>query len=182
MGNLIATTTLLAVLALLGALAVLIHDVILWKRMPPGPQPLPFVGNKLDLPKQSPWLKFQEWSRVYGPIFTIWIGRRPTIVISDPNVAVELMEKRSQIYSSRPRAVVMGEIFWDMSSILVQVSVSHAIYSHCRPNPILALWQRLVRTPQSSSFSPALESARALQARRLRRGCPTGLPIPHHTF
>lgn len=88
--------------------------------MPPGPTPLPFLGNRLDLPKSKPWIQFEKWSKVYGPIFTIWIGRRPTIVISDPNVAVELMEKRSTKYSSRPRMVAMGEILWDGASILVQ--------------------------------------------------------------
>ena len=102
-----------------GLLGVLIHDMILWKRMPPGPQPLPFIGNKLDVPGKYPWIQFQEWSRKYGPIYTLWFGRRPTVIISDPVVAVDLLEKRSHKYSSRPRFVAMGEIFWDMSSILV---------------------------------------------------------------
>ncbi|CAG5186013.1 uncharacterized protein ALTATR162_LOCUS11468 [Alternaria atra] len=101
-------------------LATLLHDVWVWLRMPPGPIPLPFLGNKLQLPKSKPWIQFQEWSKTYGSIFTIWIGRKPTIVISDPNIAVELMEKRSTKYSSRPRMVAMGEILWDNASILVQ--------------------------------------------------------------
>ncbi|KAL3426057.1 hypothetical protein PVAG01_02848 [Phlyctema vagabunda] len=99
---------------------ILVSDVWTWSRMPPGPQPLPFIGNKLQLPKQKPWIRFQEWADVYGPIFTIWVGRRPTVIISDPNIAVELMEKRSNKYSSRPRFVVMGEIYNDMASVLVQ--------------------------------------------------------------
>jgi len=85
--------------------------------MPPGPTPLPFFGNKL--PSSKPWIQFQEWSKQYGPIFTIWAGRRPTLVISDPNIAVDLMEKRSNKYSSRPRFVVMGEILGS-GSVLVQ--------------------------------------------------------------
>lgn len=88
--------------------------------MPPGPTPLPFVGNRFDLPASKPWIKFHEWSQIYGPIFTVWIGRRPTIVISDPNIAVELMEKRSNKYSSRPRFVAMGELYWDLAPLLVQ--------------------------------------------------------------
>lgn len=88
--------------------------------MPPGPRPLPFVGNKLQLPKSQPWIQFQNWSKVYGPIFTVWIGRKPTVVISDPVIAQELLEKRSNKYSSRPRMVAMGEILWDNASILVQ--------------------------------------------------------------
>lgn len=92
-------------------IAITIHDVILWKRMPPGPPPIPFIGNKRDVPTRYPWIKFQEWSKKYGPIYTVWFGRRPTVIISDPNVAVDLLEKRSQKYSSRSRFVVMGEIY-----------------------------------------------------------------------
>ncbi|KAF2748161.1 cytochrome P450 [Sporormia fimetaria CBS 119925] len=98
----------------------LLHDVWIWLKMPPGPTPLPFIGNKFQLPKSRPWIQFQEWSRVYGPIFTIRIGRRPTVVLSDPVIAQELMEKRSNKYSSRPRMVAMGEILWDGASLLVQ--------------------------------------------------------------
>jgi cytochrome P450 len=99
---------------------ILLHDYSLYLRMPPGPRPLPFIGNKLSIPKSSPWIKFEQWSKIYGPMFTIWIGRRPTLVISDPNVAVDLLEKRSNKYSSRPRFVTMGEIYWDQATILVQ--------------------------------------------------------------
>lgn len=95
----------------------LLSDIFKWSRLPPGPTPIPFIGNKL--PAVKPWIQFQEWSRIYGPIFTIWLGRRPTLVISDPEIAVELMEKRSQKYSSRPRLVVMGEMY-SRGNILVQ--------------------------------------------------------------
>ncbi|PVH85068.1 cytochrome P450 [Cadophora sp. DSE1049] len=107
------------ILAGLAALPVLIlfNDIWTWYRMPPGPTPLPFIGNKL--PTSKPWVQFQEWSKKYGPIFTIWVGRRPTLVISDPQVAVDLMEKRSTKYSSRPRFVVMGEMYAS-GSVLVQ--------------------------------------------------------------
>ena len=109
------------VLALLFPLAaLLIHDFFLYLRLPPGPTPLPFLGNKFIISPTSPWIQFEKWSHIYGPIFTIWIGRRPTIVISDPNVAVDLLEKRSLKYSSRPRFVVMGELYWDNAGILVQ--------------------------------------------------------------
>lgn len=105
---------------LLPIIAVLIHDFLLYLRLPPGPIPLPFLGNKFIIPSSSPWIQFEKWSQIYGPIFTLWIGRRPTIIISDPNVAVELLEKRSTKFSSRPRFVVMGELYWDNAGILVQ--------------------------------------------------------------
>ncbi|KAE8316600.1 cytochrome P450 [Aspergillus transmontanensis] len=101
-------------------LAIVVHDVYLWRRLPPGPSPIPLVGNKFQIPSKHPWIKFEEWSKIYGPIYTIWLGRRPTVVISDPSIASELLEKRSTKYSTRPRFVTMGEIYWDMASILVQ--------------------------------------------------------------
>lgn len=104
----------------LSIILILIQDIIRWARLPRGPLPIPFIGNKLDLPQTKPWIQFQKWSKIYGPIFTVWIGRRPTLVICDPNVAVELMEKRSAKYSSRPRMVVMGEMYNGNASILMQ--------------------------------------------------------------
>lgn len=106
---------------LAGTLAIplflLLSDIYKWARLPPGPIPFPFIGN--TLPASKPWIKFQEYASKYGPIFTIWVGRRPTIIISDPEIAVELMEKRSPKYSSRPRLVVMGEMY-SSGSVLVQ--------------------------------------------------------------
>ncbi|KAK5129958.1 hypothetical protein LTR08_002675 [Meristemomyces frigidus] len=99
---------------------VLAHDLLQWLRLPPGPTPLPFIGNQLDIPKSRPWVQFEQWSKQYGPIFTLWIGRKPTLIISDPQVAVDLMEKRSNKYSSRPRMVMMGEVYNGNSSILTQ--------------------------------------------------------------
>lgn len=111
---------LVASVLIAAAISIIIHDIYLWSRLPPGPLPLPFIGNKFDIPKSKPWLQFEQWSKKYGPIFTIWIGRKPTLIISDPQVAVDLMEKRSAKYSSRPRMVVMGEVYNGNASILTQ--------------------------------------------------------------
>lgn len=112
--------TLLLGVILLPLTFILILDFFLYLRLPPGPTPLPFIGNKLIIPSSSPWIQFEKWSRIYGPIFTLWIGRRPTVVISDANVAADFLEKRSRNFSSRPRFVVMGELYWDNAGILVQ--------------------------------------------------------------
>jgi len=99
---------------------IVAYDFFTLLRLPPGPRPLPFIGNKLSIPRRQPWLQFEEWSKQYGPIFTLWIGRKPTLIISDPQVAADLMEKRSNKYSSRPRMVVMGEVYNGNASILTQ--------------------------------------------------------------
>lgn len=81
------------------------------QRLPPGPFPLPIVGNYLQLPKEKPWVKFEEWSRKYNnPIITIWVGRVPQLYVNDAWTASDLMEKRANIYSSRPKYVMFGDV------------------------------------------------------------------------
>ena len=86
-------------------------DLVLFHRMPPGPHPLPFIDNKFDIPKSHQSIQFQKWSEIHGPIFILWLGRRPTVVISDSEAAVDLLEKRSNKYSSRPRFVTISRIY-----------------------------------------------------------------------
>jgi len=107
---------LLAVLLLIAAF--FLNDYNVRRRMPPGPMPWFLFGNTAEIVKPKPWIKFADWAKQYGPIMTVWIGRRPTIVINDPVIAVELMEKRSNIYSSRPRMVIMGELGTNNDGIL----------------------------------------------------------------
>jgi len=78
-------------------------------KMPPGPFPLPIVGNVLQLPKCKPWYRFEEWATKFdSPIITVWFGRNPTVVLNDAWTASDLMDKRANIYSSRPTFVIPG--------------------------------------------------------------------------
>lgn len=81
------------------------------QQLPPGPFPFPIIGNHLQIPMPKPWIAFEKWSEYYNsPLITIWIGRRPKIVVNDVWVAHELMEKRANIYSDRPRNVIQGDL------------------------------------------------------------------------
>lgn len=33
---------------------------------PPGPKPLPLIGNLLDMPNTQQWLTFMRWGDTYG--------------------------------------------------------------------------------------------------------------------
>ncbi len=49
------------------------------------------------------WLKFMEWSQVYGSIYkTEMIGTK-FVIISDEKIAEELLVKRAKYNSDRPR-------------------------------------------------------------------------------
>jgi cytochrome P450 len=79
------------------------------KRLPPGPRPLPIIGNLHQSPQSYPWRVYQEWTKQYGPIFRLQYGINTIIILGTYEAAHELLDKRSSIYSSRPRFVMGGE-------------------------------------------------------------------------
>lgn len=79
------------------------------RRLPPGPKGLPLIGNLHEIPQSHPWLTHTEMHKKYGPIFSMQFGLQTVIFLGTYEVARELLEKRSNIYSSRPRSVMVGE-------------------------------------------------------------------------
>ncbi|KAG1894589.1 cytochrome P450 [Suillus fuscotomentosus] len=68
----------------------------------PGPRPLPFLGNALQLDTERPWLTYTAWGKTYGKIFRSRILGIDMIIINSETIAHELLENRSANYSTRP--------------------------------------------------------------------------------
>lgn len=77
--------------------------------LPPGPARLPFIGNIHQLPEKNPWRTYQQWSKKFGPIFSLRVGLDTIVMLNSHETAHDLLDKRSNIYSSRPRLVMGGE-------------------------------------------------------------------------
>ncbi|OBZ66568.1 Fumitremorgin C synthase [Grifola frondosa] len=75
------------------------------RRLPPGPRAEPIPRDP-----RGPWLAFEGLRQRYGSIFSFFMGTRPVIVISKAQTAWDLLEKRGEIYSSRPRMIMAHEI------------------------------------------------------------------------
>ncbi|KAG2041568.1 cytochrome P450 [Suillus americanus] len=74
--------------------------------LPPGPTPLPIVGNVLSLDTARPWLTFNAWRSTYGDIIYARLLNKPVIVVNSEEVAKDLFEGRSTIYSDKPQSIV----------------------------------------------------------------------------
>jgi hypothetical protein len=80
------TFGLLAIVAIIVATDYA-HMLYLRSKMPPGPFPLPIIGNTFSLPDNKPWIYFEELSKKYNtPLITFWIGR---LVARAPSVNVD---------------------------------------------------------------------------------------------
>jgi cytochrome P450 len=49
----------------------------------PGPRPVPFFGNALQIQLSSMHRQLERWGREYGPVYRFRLGRRNLLVISD---------------------------------------------------------------------------------------------------
>ena len=87
----------------------LLYDLWIHRKLPPGPRRLPLIGNLHQAPKDQDWLTYQQWFKKYGPIIRVQYGKDILILISDPEIARDLLDKRGNIYSDRPRMVMAGE-------------------------------------------------------------------------
>ncbi|KAI0044341.1 cytochrome P450 [Auriscalpium vulgare] len=74
---------------------------------PPGPKPLPLLGNILDIPKTQPWGTYTEWGRKYGEITSITVLGKLIVFVHSHRAAKELLEKRGTYYSDRPNIPMM---------------------------------------------------------------------------
>lgn len=95
-------------------LLVLVVARLLGKRssrlpMPPGPRGLPLLGNVLQMPREQEWTTFAKWAKTYGDIMRLSVFGRHIIVLSSPDVILDLLEKRSTIYSDRPFFTMASE-------------------------------------------------------------------------
>ncbi|KAK7955861.1 uncharacterized protein PG986_005083 [Apiospora aurea] len=97
------------------AVCVLLLAKHLWTRstrlrLPPGPKPLPLVGNLHQVPKSLQWLHFYHWSREYGPVMHLSMAGQSLVILSTNQAAQDLLSRRSAQYSDRPRMVMSGEL------------------------------------------------------------------------
>ncbi|KAL2844159.1 cytochrome P450 [Aspergillus pseudoustus] len=80
--------------------------------LPPGPKQKPIIGNLGDLPApgQQDWVHWAKFRDLYGPISSITIFGQTIVILNDSRIAFDLLEKRSNIYSSRPKMIFASEM------------------------------------------------------------------------
>ncbi|KAI6017138.1 cytochrome P450 [Pisolithus marmoratus] len=110
-------------LCLVSAAIYLIKQIVSKKNpapFPPGPKRLPFIGNLLDMPSVKQWLTFSDWADKFGDMIHLEILGQHIVILNSVDAAVEMLEKKSSIYSDRPVVPMGGELVgWKDSLVLL---------------------------------------------------------------
>nr|XP_008173283.1 cytochrome P450 2F3-like [Chrysemys picta bellii] len=72
-----------------------------WGNLPPGPTPIPFLGNMLQVEVKELIKSLRKLSETYGPIYTFHLGSRPCVVLSGYKVLKEALIDKAEEFSGR---------------------------------------------------------------------------------
>ena len=68
----------------------------------PGPKPVPFLGNMLEVKKYGGLhLMHLDYFKKYGKVFGICLGGRPSLVVGDPELLKQIMVKDFPSFRNR---------------------------------------------------------------------------------
>ncbi|KAL1538941.1 geraniol 8-hydroxylase-like [Salvia divinorum] len=70
------------------------------KNLPPGPGPLPVIGN-LHLLGPHPHKSLARLANMHGPLMLLRLGSKNTVVVSSADVAKQVLQKHDLAFSSR---------------------------------------------------------------------------------
>ncbi|KAF9046700.1 cytochrome P450 [Panaeolus papilionaceus] len=91
-------------------IAIGLYDVIMRWINPPSRKVLPYPpGPRIanHLPRDNNWLVYSDWAKKYGDIIHFKLRKEHHIVLHRAEDAIELLEKRSGIYSDRKLSATM---------------------------------------------------------------------------
>ncbi|XP_011819324.1 PREDICTED: cytochrome P450 2C20 isoform X4 [Colobus angolensis palliatus] len=71
------------------------------RKLPPGPTPLPIIGNMLQIDVKDICKSFSNFSKVYGPVFTVYFGMNPVVVLHGYEAVKEALIDNAEEFSGR---------------------------------------------------------------------------------
>ncbi|KAM3234090.1 hypothetical protein P3L10_019449 [Capsicum annuum] len=86
-------------------------------RLPPGPWRLPIIGSLHHLTGTLPHRTFRSLAQKYGPLMYLQLGEVPTVVISSPSMAKEVLKTHDLTFATRPEFISTKIIFYNYKDI-----------------------------------------------------------------
>ncbi|KAM5134191.1 cytochrome P450 2A13-like [Callospermophilus lateralis] len=101
--------------ALLACLSMMVFKLVsqrsLQRKLPPGPTPLPFIGNYLQLDTNQMYNCLMKMSKHYGPVFKIHLGTRRVVVLCGYDAVKEALVDQAEEFSGRGQQATFDHLF-----------------------------------------------------------------------
>ncbi|KAI0345584.1 cytochrome P450 [Trametopsis cervina] len=144
-----------AALLCASVVASTIYSQIKRKHRAPGPPRLPLLGNVGQISKELPWFKLTEWSKQYGPIFSLDLLGQHVLVLNSHKSAAGFLERCTSVSSDRPR-LIMGDELMTRGMHMVMARYGE-------------MWRKMRRTSTENLNTKATPKYKSLQAERAIR-------------
>lgn len=86
-------------------------------KLPPGPKPLPIIGNMHQLVGSVPHKILADLGKKHGPLMYLKMGEVPTVIISSAEVAKEFFTKYDLIFASKAYLLSASILFYNCTDI-----------------------------------------------------------------
>ncbi|XP_033014432.1 cytochrome P450 2A13-like [Lacerta agilis] len=80
-------------------------------QMPPGPTPLPFIGNLLQVNTRDIYRSFMKIREKYGPVYTIHLGPRRIVVLCGYDAVKEALVDQAEEFGGRGKQATFDWLF-----------------------------------------------------------------------
>nr|XP_033495353.1 cytochrome P450 2C8-like [Epinephelus lanceolatus] len=80
------------------------------KNFPPGPAPLPILGNLLSLSLDNPIRDFERLRKCYGNVYSIFLGPKPAVIINGVQAMKEAMMTKAADFAGRPQDIFVSDL------------------------------------------------------------------------
>ncbi|XP_075125332.1 cytochrome P450 2K1-like [Leptodactylus fuscus] len=79
-------------------------------KLPPGPRPLPIIGNLHMLDLDRPYQTLHQLSKQYGPVYTIQLGLEKVVILCSYEAIKDALVNHADEFSGRPGVPLFDDI------------------------------------------------------------------------